>query len=279
LPTPTAYVCSYPKSGRTWVRFVLFNYLRGLHQLSLENDLMAMFRLLPNVEPLERGKDVSVYAFGSRPEVPLIAFSHLHPDVGPFADRPVLLLLRDPYDVAVSRFFHVTRHQLSYEGTMAQFIRDSGEGIADLIGYLNAWAAALDGPRVRVVSYEHLRSAPLEGFSTLLRFLGTEIEEPLLEQSLAAASIDRMRSIEKSNPINTRGYDLSDPEALRVRRAIVGGYQEYLGEPDLTFLAERLATELSPGANAMLEVAGASANGQAAGATFTRNSPFTLPAQ
>ena len=42
------FIASFPKSGRTWLRFILANYLNRLLSLGLELDLRSMFGLIPN---------------------------------------------------------------------------------------------------------------------------------------------------------------------------------------------------------------------------------------
>jgi hypothetical protein len=64
----TGFLCSYPKSGRTWIRFALANLLTSIHHLDRSVDLGSLFELLPNMDGHEAdpGKDVSVYSTASQ---------------------------------------------------------------------------------------------------------------------------------------------------------------------------------------------------------------------
>ena len=46
-PAPTAWLCSYPKSGRTWMRYALVELLAARYGLG-EFDMKTMFELIPN---------------------------------------------------------------------------------------------------------------------------------------------------------------------------------------------------------------------------------------
>lgn len=250
----SGYLCSFPKSGRTWMRFALANYLVDRLDLPLEVDLQSMFSLLPNMDqviPFPR-KDRSVYAFDDRPDVPLIMSSHLRFDEQLYPRAPIVLLLRDPRDVMVSQHLHKTRQDFTWEGERKEFLRDPEVGIADLIAYLNSWAPHAHPPRTLVLSYERLRADPATGFGHLLDQFGIRVDVAAVDAALDAASVDRMRAVEMQAGISGHHHDRSDPEALRVRKAKVGGFGDYLDDDDLAYLAEACARELTPEAKDLL---------------------------
>jgi Sulfotransferase domain len=250
----TGYLCSYPKSGRTWMRFALAHYLRERLALDQELDLRELFRLLPNLDGDEdvSGKGVDRYAYADRADVPLIVSSHLPWDPALFGGRRVVLLVRNPADVMVSRFFHVTRQEQIWEGELPRFLRDPDVGLLPLVRYLNGWAPHAGGPDRLVLSYEELRADPAAGFARLLGHLGVAVDPPAVERALEAASIERMRASERQVVVAGYSYDVGDPEALRVRRAVVGGYRDYLAPDDLDYVVQTCARELTPAARALL---------------------------
>lgn len=248
-------MCSYPKSGRTWMRFALAHYMRALYGLELDIDLRSMFRLLPNMDGFtpDRGKDVSVYTFADHPEIPLLLSSHLRFDERLFGRRPVVFILRCPYDVMVSKYLHQTRQDFSWEGPMKVFLRDPEVGVSDLVRYLNSWALRLQRPGALVLTYEGLRSDPESGFLRLVAHLGIQAERAIARLALSHASFDRMRDVERRVGIEGYDYDWWDPEARRVRRAQIGGYRDYLDEQDCRYVRTACVDGLAPAARALLE--------------------------
>jgi Sulfotransferase domain len=250
-----AFVCSYPKSGRTWMRFALAHYMRALYGLELDIDLRSMFRLLPNMDGFapDCGKDASVYTLAHRPEVPLLLSSHLCFDERLFGSRPVVFILRCPYDVMVSSYLHKTRQEFSWEGPLKAFLRDPHVGVAELVRYLNSWAPRLKKPGALVLTYEQLRIDPESGFLCLAAHLGIQAEPAIARIALSQASFEKMSDVERRVGIEGYDYDWWDPEARRVRRAQIGGYRDYLDEQDCRYVITACVERLAPAARALLE--------------------------
>jgi hypothetical protein len=240
------HVLSFPKAGRTWVRFLLGQYLRGAFRLGISD-----------AECLELGRLTR-----GRPGWPHIQISHdrncdtlpvsrLPRGVDEYRGKDVTLLVRDPRDVLVSWYFEKTRRHAVLWGHAADcphdlpgFIR-SEYGIALILRWMRDWAEQLDVPaRVTVFKYEDLHADPLGTARALLAWLGVEnLDEPALAQAVAAARFDAMRTLEASGNPNPRLQpgDPSDPESYKMRRGLVGGYRDYLGGEDLAYVEERMA--------------------------------------
>jgi hypothetical protein len=99
-------VVSFPKSGRTWLHVMLARLAHGAH---------APFVLdVPGV--------LFTHDDADKPSLPL------RTDFGRYADRKVVLLVRDPRDVLVSYFAHRTRRDRTYDGTLSASRRSSPPG-------------------------------------------------------------------------------------------------------------------------------------------------------
>jgi Sulfotransferase domain len=237
------------------MRFALAHYMRALYGLELDIDLRSMFRLLPNMDGSapDCGKDASVYTLAHRPEIPLLLSSHLCFDERLFGRRPVVFILRCPYDVMVSSYLHKTRQEFSWEGPLKAFLRDPQVGVADLVRYLNSWAPRLKKPGALVLTYEQLRSDPESGFLCLAAHLGIQAEPAIARIALSQASFEKMSAVERRVGIEGYDYDWWDPEARRVRRAQIGGYRDYLDEQDCRYMMTACVQRLAPAVRALLE--------------------------
>lgn len=251
---PTAYLCSYPKSGRTWMRFALVHLLDPLFGLDGSFDMENMFGLIPNRDgegKTQPWKTPDHYRYRDRPDVPFIVASHLGWEEE-FARLPTVFLARSPGDVVVSRFHHMTRHEGKFEGTLAEFACDPEHGVPDLVAYLASWQPHLGDPNLTVITYEQLKAAPVEAFGALASGLGIEAGSGELATALEAASVERMREVEAESGVGQpQAYDFDDPNARRVRKAKVGGWREEMDDDTIALLIAEIESE--PAARDLLE--------------------------
>ena len=239
---------SYPKSGRTWLRFILSYYFALAYGLDCSVNLHQMFSVLPN---LDWDADRGLPAFLSGPAiglVPLLAVTHERPGLFRNHDVPAIYMTRDIRDVLVSSYFHATRHKCDFQGDIDAFVRDRSRGLHQVAEHYNSWASYLSKVPHRVISYESLSRDPQATVSTAIAFLNLEPSPPLIAQAIAAAEIGKMRSMEVAAGLPGHRYDRSDPEALRARRGIVGGYADYLSVRTCLWIHEEWSKAITPDA-------------------------------
>lgn len=222
-----ALLASYPKAGRTWLRFILANYLKMVVTPDQPADLHNMFTVLPNLawDP-ERG--IPAFAFRQSGAVPLIAVTHADPNRFLRPDCPIILMVRDPRDVMVSAYFHATRHKHRFSGNIDGFVRHPTLGLAALIRHLNTWSTVLPRHPHHILQYERLSAAPEAATDEVLGFLGIERDKALIARAVEAAKFGNMRKLEVERGIPGHDYDRSDTQALRTRRGRVGGFEKEL---------------------------------------------------
>ena len=247
-----AVLSSYPKSGRTWFRFILSNYLTDVHKLDTSIDLHTTFSVTPNLDrdPL-RGLPAFKYE-QYRPALPKIAVSHLAYDARLFQKKPIIFMVRDPRDVLVSSYFHATRHKHRFSGDIGTFLADREQGAADVIRYLNGWAEGLARHPHFVLSYEALSADPEGMTAAALRFLKCPVDAAAVRSAVEASRFEAMREIEKSDGIPGHEYDRSDDESLRMRRGVAGGFADYLSPSEVYWIEKTCATGLTPAARALV---------------------------
>lgn len=242
-PRVEALIASFPKCGRTWLRFAMANYFAEAFRLRIAPDLHTMFSIIPNfdADPV-RGMPSFAYSH-ARPAMPLICVSHAAAAATPLL--PIIFLARDPRDVVVSNYFHATRHKKRFTGTIAEFIDEPTHGLDGYIHYLNQWAAFLSRTRHHVTSYECMSAAGGDELTRILEFLGLRVHEEHLATALRRSTFDSMHAHERAEGIPKHDYDRSDTESMRMRKGVAHGYGDYLTSEQIALIERRCRTGLS----------------------------------
>lgn len=249
-----AFLVSYPKSGRTWLRFALSHYFAKMAGLDFTPDLVTTFKVVPNFD-LDHIRGLPAF-IGKKDGLPLIAVSHLRYEPNYFAGHPTIFLVRDPRDVMVSAYFHATRQKHRFDGDISTFLRDRHQGLASLIQYLNGWAEGMaDGVSI-ILSYERMSQDPAHEIGRLCDFLTLPIDKAVLDEVVIASRFDAMRKLEQKDGIPGHDYDRSDEQSLRMRKGKVGGYDEHLDSTDQAYIVDQCNQRLTPQARSLLLNAG-----------------------
>ena len=152
-----AFLISYPKCGRTWLRIMLGWYVGGLDAPN-PLEVYRLSCMLPGYRRLEVSHDD--YPHWKTAD-------RLFTDKEAYRNKIVLFLVRNPRDVLVSNYFQFTRRKdmelakVNFSGTISDFIRNPVGGIAGLVGFYNIWAANRQVPaRFELLTYEDLSASP-----------------------------------------------------------------------------------------------------------------------
>lgn len=242
---------SYPKSGRSWVRYFLAHYFTKARGLDFAVDLETMFTLFPN-DSNDANRGVEALNQPLAAKIPLVVFSHKRsPDAQTSRD---ILLLRSIPDTLVSEYHHFTSHAGNSEQDLQNFVMgQTKKGVAGLCAYLNAWAGidTTSGDTL-VMTYEALRADPETAFSRILTYLGETLDVDALHAAIEAASFGAMTQAEIETPIPSIQYDATVQDQRRVRRGVVGGFRDEMSEPLFADVATYLDENLEPNAKAFV---------------------------
>jgi alcohol sulfotransferase len=215
-----------------------------------------MFQIAPNFD-FDPVRGIPAFAFReSKSPPPLVLVSHESYRSMLFRGARVVFMVRDPRDVLVSAFFHVTRHKHRFEGDIGEFLTDREQGLPALLRYLNGWASGLARHPHFVLSYERLTAETEAATADVLRFLGCEVDEEAVREAVAVSRFEAMRDREIDEGIPSHDYDRSDSESLRMRRGQVHGFADYLSEEAVRFIDEGCAEGLSEATKAMVRKTG-----------------------
>lgn len=248
-------IVSYGKSGRTWLRVMMSRVYQLKHGLS-ERHLLAFDNL-----------------HSTNPAIPRILFSHdnyIKDFTGnteskvDYYGKKLILLVRDPADVAVSQFFQwkfrMPRRKKSLNTypdhgqdiSVFDFVLRPDSGLPKIIDFMNRWAGEVANfEHILLVRYEDMRADPKGALGQVMEFIGTPGSEDELHAAVEFASIDNMRKLEEKKVFWLAGGrmtpgDRSNPQSYKVRRAKVGGYCDYFKDGEIATLDEMVSERLSP---------------------------------
>jgi len=209
---------SYPKSGRTWLRYMIACYLHeAAGHSSPGPDLISMFKLVPNLGDHPKKGIAALWRAGEEP-TPAFAATHNGAEIA-HSPRSVLLL-RDPAETLVSHYFHETRHMggLRFEGEFVAFL-ESAHGISRLTRFLAEVAPSVLDDGALTMTYDELHGDPSAMLRRTLAWAGhSEVDEGALARAVSAGSFSAMAQLEATSGTLRNQDRLDDPQARRVRR-------------------------------------------------------------
>ena len=249
-------VVSFGKSGRTWLRVMISRYYQLLFSIPE--------RVLLGFDNYHRRNG----------EIPKIFFTHDNyikdytgefDTKAAFHSKKVVLLVRNPKDIAVSQYFqwqHRMRpakkklNQYPPHGSKVSafdFVMDENVGLPGIIEYLNLWAREADQVSdLLVIRYEDMRKDADAVLGRVMEFLnGVPADAEAVASAVEYSSVENMRKLEEKNVFWLAGGRMKpgkkgDPNSYKVRRAKVGGYKDYFADDESAQIDELVAKKLSP---------------------------------
>jgi hypothetical protein len=184
------FVATYPRSGTTWMQFLLHLLVRPEVEFRHINDAC------PWLERSLAVGSVEPQALARLPS-PRIFKTHLLRQWLPREGRFVVLV-RDPADVAVS-YYELYRAYLGYQGSLDEFLE---RFVAGRVQYGSWWAHVRGwerhvGPSVLLVRYEGLRADPAGQLRRVAQFAGLPCDAERIARAVEGASLARMKAIEE----------------------------------------------------------------------------------
>lgn len=259
LRSADVLLCSYPKCGRTWLRFMLASYFHVLIESREDMDFRRMDELIPPAnKPLDGEGTLLIEPVQTDAlKLPLITATHLNysnPRIQMiFSSKDIIFLVRNIYDVLVSQYFEIVHRRGDKETQdIWTFIREK-ELIESYVSYLNGWADNLVPDRHIVLTYEGLKADTETELMRLIQFLKLDAIPERLKEAIRLSSFENMQRIQREKR-ERRGLDDESTNfaGLRVRRGKIGGHRDCLSESEIQFIQAYCRNNLTPAATELL---------------------------
>jgi hypothetical protein len=218
------FLVSYPRSGNTWIRFLVGNLLNSSDPVTFAN----VERRVP-----------TIYGWPDRTLRSLPRILKSHECFDPRYPR-VTYILRDPRDVAVSFYYYllkmrVLRDGYSMDDFVARFITANVVNYADRLGcwedHVLSWLRLRMGkPGFLLIRYEDLIADPAKELAKLAPLLRLDLTPEIIERALSASSAVNMRALETKQSRDWFVTKKSRQDIHFVRKAKPGGWRDELSE-------------------------------------------------
>lgn len=219
-------LASYPRSGNTWLRFLLYECVTG---------------------------QTADFSTINEPHSPAADFPHFHkaPVVTAVQGRIIkthepfrreygraIHLVRDPRAVVVSEY-HYLRGYDFYKGTLAAFVGDFVKGKVNGYGawhwHTASWLQAASAD-VLMVRYEDLQHDSCAVLAQVTDFLGLDIGGGQLQQVVAHNSVQAMQRAEEKTAV----LQFADDKAKFVRQGQVQAWQSELDDDQIALIEREM---------------------------------------
>jgi len=228
------WLASYPKSGNTWVRMLLNNYLSNSDRRSDLNSLdlstfggssKSSYRSVTEAD-IDTCSDAEIMALTPKAhgfvatKSKNVAFVKTHNLLSTYHDVPLITpevtqgaiyIVRNPLDTVISVADHFG---LSMDKAV-DFINDPSGSTApnetmvrqifcSWSRNVESWTGGQAPFPVWTVRYEDLHSNPEQAFSDVLRFLGADVNQKRLSAAIKQSSFRSLKSLEKRDGFDER---------------------------------------------------------------------------
>lgn len=251
------YIISFPKSGRTWLNFMLGKLFEQNCELNnLHPDILFNLSLFNNFFP---------------EKIPNITFSHdkneyffLPPKKLKFNNKKyknskIIFLARNPIDILISSYFEKTKRiklgnrkdsfWKPFNGSISDYIYEKNGGIDTIISFYNMWYENKTKDFV-LITYEDLQKDTEKQLKKIIEFAGIKISDTTnIEHAINYAKFENMQKIEKNTNIKSnklKPVNKNDTETFKTRKGKIGGYVDYLSEKEIIYLKEKIIKNLHP---------------------------------
>ncbi|MFP6654030.1 MAG: sulfotransferase domain-containing protein [Myxococcota bacterium] len=253
LAEANCVVVSPGNSGRTWLRVMLDGFDQATQNRDTESavDFDEPSRADPSIPKILFTHDSFLRFYTENPD-----------SKADYYDKRVVLLVRHPADVAVSRYFQ-WKHRAKprkvrllglpdqrEDLSLFDFVMDSSIGLEHILDFMRRWDREI--PRCKdliVLRYEDLRQDPSAELEKFLDFMGASRLPEQIDAAVEYGSFENMKKREAETGSSTGGVrvrpgDRDNKDSYKVRRGKVGGYRDYFDDAELDKIETLIAKDL-----------------------------------
>ena len=209
------FLVSYPKSGNTWLRFLIGNYISGNRC-----DFTNSHQIIPDIE--YNPSDINGL---NRPRI--IKSHKQYPQ-----DYPkVIYLVRDGRDVAVSYYYHLKKYNaidqgMRFDEYVPKFIKGELDDYGSWGEHVSGWCNG-KVRELHIIRYEDLKDDAEEVLSGVIGFCHYPVDAARISSAVLSSSFSVMSELEKKQHHDIDLLSRSTESIRFVREGSVGRWRGY----------------------------------------------------
>lgn len=215
------FLVSFPKSGNTWLRFLLANAIKVKFGIDRQVNFFSIHDIIPDIQ-ISR----NLYTCGPFGQLNIPRIIKSHSIYNPSYHR-VIFLVRDPRD-ALSSYYHFLMNyaKIPSHWTLSEFVRSSKYGAKAWAAHTESWIFTMNsGQNIQLFLYEDLLNNPQMQLFRVMDLIGFKLTDSELDQAVMLSSKENMRSSEFSHKST---YVVKNQKTAFVRKGEATGGKELL---------------------------------------------------
>lgn len=214
------FIVSYPRSGNTWMRFLVGSLVYPAEPITFSN----LEQKVPDIY-----QNTGRY-LASIPG-PRVLKSH---EVYDPRYRTVIYLVRDPRDICVSYYYyHMKYRKIDDAYPIDEFVQRFISGELDTNGpwgeHVGNWIEARMGiDRFLLIRYEDLSAESYNTTVEIASFLNIRVSQDRLREVIELSTFSSMQALEMQQAHQWKMTKESRKEMLFIRAGQIGGWKEHL---------------------------------------------------
>lgn len=238
---PIDFFLSYPKSGRTWIRFMLDAYMAEIFGISTRNVFEVEAKVAANFR-----LEWTHFTAAMHMRLPYYQSGCFDPHQ--IDGKACLFLTRNFYSTLASAFYQARDRIGVFRGSPSQFVRSSRYGALKLVTFYNMVADLRERFRHFVAfSYEDLRRDPAAHLRRVLEEMQLPIDQQLLSDVVDRSTFDGMKRLsvapEYAGTPLAPG-DRHDLNTYKVRFGTNHSFRQLFDEDSIDFIAKTIEVAL-----------------------------------
>lgn len=225
-------IASYPRSGSTWLRFIIAHTIKHYHDLDQEINFSTIHNFVP---------DQHITSILGKRYAPFPRMIKTHDKCQSKFDK-VIYLLRDPIDVLHSYFGFLVKTNRTRIKSIEQFVKDSNLGLRSWLTHVKSYLHQADQVLIyqNVVTDAEIELKKLN--QVWKKHWNFSVESRLLRQAAANSSKDKMyqtlNNKENISIVSTRRN--TDPPSDEVKSYVFEQLRDWFETDRLEEIAELL---------------------------------------
>ena len=200
------WLASYPKSGNTYLRMLLHNYLYGdvKNSVKIGERIPDLHKTVENnirLEKLARDRLIVKTHFLHAPQHPYINDTH-----------SFIYIMRNPRDVLLSnlRYFGANNDKQAMVQFSQSFIENLGSPywksmhMGNMLEHYSSWHNASDNYKGLFIKYEDLRYNTESTLAKVIETLGKKPDKNKIKKAVYSSTIEKARKLEKTEKSNKK---------------------------------------------------------------------------